>query len=1401
MDTTVNDIAVLLASLRALKVTLLVRDGKLVSQGAQGALTPEWQSLIRQNKAAILDYLNQASAQAQLVESIPPLLPVSRDQLLPLSFAQQRMWILDQMDPGSAAYHIAIQLRLHGTIDVAALRLCFDHLLQRHESLRTTFIDQDGVPHQVIASEPVFSFPLTDLSQISEEERETHTRELVLQDAQAAFDLQKGPLLRASLIRLAGQEHILLCTAHHIITDGWSMGVLMNEMAMLYAAFVSGQPSPLPQLDLQYADFAHWQRQWLSGAVLAQQLDFWRRNLDGAPPLLSMPFDRPRPLVQSTRGASHRFQLSAELTSRLHGICRQSGSTLFMALLAAFNVLLARYSGQTDILVGSPIANRNRAETEGVVGFFVNTLVFRTRMDDDPPFSTLLERVRANALDAYAYQDVPFEQLVEMLKPPRHTGHTPLFQVMLVLQNTPTIEMALPGLRLQQEQFGTAAAKFDLTLELHETGGQIAACFDYNTDLFDPATVARLARHFCNLLQGIVTDPASRIQALPLMDVAEQEQIRLEWNPEPITVPDGETVQQLFEMHASRVPDAIAVICGQAQISYASLNARANVLAHRLRQFGVGPDVLTGICSLRSIDMVTAILAVLKAGGAYVPLDPAYPAQRLAFMLADAAPQVLLVQAGISPNLATMPALSCRVLCLDTLIAEPDGMPQSDPPALVSPDNLAYMIYTSGSSGQPKGVQITHGGLLASTRARIHYYAPFVRHLLISSISFDSSVAAIFGSLASGQTLVLPDEEQARDPLALSELIRQANVHTVLCVPSLYAEILNDLQSAGGGALQQVIVAGEACQPDLVLRSRQRLPQVALFNEYGPTETSVWASVCRTTDLRHLAGRSTVPIGSPAAHSRIYLLDSALQPVPVGVTGEIHIAGAGLARGYRNRPDLSAEKFIPDPWGLPGARMYKSGDLARYLADGSIEFLGRIDEQVKIRGFRIEPGEIQAALANLPAVQEALVLVREDGNREKRLIAYWIPAAASDVVSAQQLRLALMKSLPEYMIPAHFISLACMPLTPNGKVDRAALPGFEGLVSEVAHVAPRTPLEQKLAEIWQDVLQRERIGVDDDFFALGGHSLLAIQIVVRVRQQLGYRTAVSALVSALFTAPTVATFAQLLETAGPVSPSHWIVPLALKQAAPVLFLIHGLGGETSHFSTLAQALQEQFSVHGVGAPELSGLPSAESLDELAAIYAAEMLRLHTPPFALAGWSMGGLLALKVAQLIEDQGHAIMLVALLDTFSAPSAIDAAELQAQARAAMVNGLSASGLVGQATHPALFAHLATHGIDDVMDNLHSLQIRAMVEPDLLDHIEARLPLMMQQLRTGQSYSPVTLRAPVSAFLAQDRPEADEPGVTALARSAGGWRLHRVPGDHFSILTTGAASIADCLSRREGR
>lgn len=1026
-----------------------------------------------------------------------------------LSFAQQRLWFLDQLYPGNRAYTYKDAIRLTGPLDVAALERIIVEIVRRHEILRTTFPAVDGQAVQVIASEPDVTLRVIHLRQLPHPGAEVEALNLASELIQQPFDLTAGPLFRPVLLRLSEEDHILLVMMHHMVCDAWSLKVFYRELSVLYSAFREGKPSPLPDLPIQYADFAVWQREWLRGEVLERQLAYWRQRLAGLQ-VIDLPTDNARPPMQKFEGAVHGLELSHELAQRLKALSREENATLFMALLGAFSLLLAHYSGREDIAVGSPIANRTRPEIEGLIGFFDNTLVLRADLSGDPSFREILRRIREVCLEAYTYQDLPFEKLVDELQPERDPSRTPLFQVMFTLEYAPSHGVELPGLMARFIPIDTGRAKFDLSVSIIDKGDGLAASLRYRRDLFEATTIERLGHHLQTLLERIVADPDQRISALPLLTEREQRQVMADWNATAMPVPEA-LVHELVAEQAARTPDAVAVVAEQGQLTYGELNRSANRLAHYFRQLGVGPEVRVGLCVDRSPELVIGLLAILKAGGAYVPLDPSFPSARLTYTMEDCQANLLVAQDAVLEHVDTLVG---RVLCLNREAAVIAAQSDEDLPASVHADNLAYVIYTSGSTGRPKGVMVTHRALtnvLYAVRRELEASREDVL-VAVSAISFDISGLEIYLPLIVGARLVLASRSLLTDPQRFGALLHGEGATVLQATPALW-RLLADAEEVPA---VKALSGGELLPRDLADRLIDRCQ--SLWNLYGPTETTIWSTIHRVT-----GGTRVVPIGRPIANTAVYVVDRHLRPVPIGVTGELCIGGVGLARGYWGRPDLTAERFVPDSvGGHPGARLYLTGDLARWRSDGFLEFLGRVDDQLKIRGYRIEPGEIEVVLTEHPSVRAAAVVAREGVGGERQLVAY--VTADGDHHGEHELRAFLQTRLPEYMVPQAIVFLKAFPLTPTGKFDRRALPAAEELRVRGGEgfVAPRRPVEEVVATIWADVLGLDRVGMYDSFFELGGHSFLATQVISRVREALE----VEVPLHTIFEAPTVAGLAE-----------------------------------------------------------------------------------------------------------------------------------------------------------------------------------------------------------------------------------------------------------------------------------
>jgi amino acid adenylation domain-containing protein len=1024
----------------------------------------------------------------------PPLVKVPKEGRLALSFAQERMWFLDQLNPSSAAYSIPAALRATGRLDVCALEQSFNSIIKRHESLRTTFTVVEGRPAQVIHSDRPISLAVTDLEQLEEGRRETEATRIAAEEAQQPFDLEMGPLARVRLLRLHEQEHVLLVTMHHIISDGWSVGVLVRELAALYEAYSRGEAAALEELPVQYSDYAQWQRQHLSGELLAEQMSYWEQKLGGEGAVLELPTDRPRSAMQSYRGAHHKLELGSDLSRELKRLRRSEGVTMFMLLMAAYKVLLYRYSGQQHISVGTPVANRNRMEVEGLIGLFVNTLVMRTDLGGEPTFVQVLEREREVALGAYTHQELPFERLVEQLHPQRSLSHSPLFQAMFIYQESLRHALKLPGIVATPLDIETYTAKFDLSLSLEEEEGGLVGQFEYNTDLFDGETISRMARHFKTLLAGIVSGPRAPISTIPLLTESETQHLIFGWNETSREFPSNESVLELIEEQARSNAEAGAIICGGQRMSYRRLNARANQLGRYLKREGARPEQRVGICMRRGAEMVIGLLGIMKSGAAYVPLDATYPQQRLVYMVQDAGAELVVVDDEGEQKLSGSGA---KIVNVTRQAGRIEQESEQDVGSGISRSNLAYVTYTSGSTGTPKGVAIEHGGLMNLINWHLQTYrvSQGDRATQVASPAFDAIAWELWPYLAAGASIHIPEEGTRASAREMLEYLALHGI-TICFLPTPLAESVLQEQMPADLMLKALLTGGDK------LRSAplDRLP-FRFVNHYGPTEYSV---VTTFAEVEPGSREVEPPIGRPIANTKVYILDQRLRPVPQGVIAEMFISGAGLARGYFNRPDSTSERFLPDPFSKqPGARMYRTGDLARRLAGGQIEFTGRADQQVKLRGYRIELAEIEAALSKHEAVREALVIAREDAPGDKRLVAYTV-ATPGRTVTPGELRGHLKERLPDYMLPSAFVALDEMPLTENGKVDRQRLPKPDGVRpdAEERFVAPATRLERVIAAAWRDVLKVDKVGRHDNFFDLGGHSLLMTQVHTRLRQVL-----------------------------------------------------------------------------------------------------------------------------------------------------------------------------------------------------------------------------------------------------------------------------------------------------------
>ena len=1240
----------LLTTLRARDIHVWADGERLRYSAPSGALTAEIREELTTHKADLLAFLMETQRMRNVNRAA--ITKISRAAKLPLSINQRRFWFIDQLQP-NAAFNCYMAFRIEGALNLASLEQSLNEIVRRHEALRTTFTAIDGEPFQIIAPVLMLKIKLTDLGDIIDPTaRETEAVRRISEEIEELFDLAKGPLIRAQLLRLDAGQHLLVLTIHHIVTDGWSMKIFLTELTVLYEAFSNRNASPLTDPPVQYVDFAHWQSQWLQGENLHQELSHWKQRLKGAPEITALPTDFPRPAVQSFHGASEPIVFSRSLTDALKTLSNKQGVTLFMTLLAAFNTLLYRYTGQKDLVLGSPIAGRVQTEIENVIGLFINTLVLRTDLSGDPSFRELLKRVRAVALDAYAYQNVPFEKLIEELGLQRSLSFSPLFQVMFVLQNTPEAELKIPGASVRRVTIPKETALFDLFLSLAEGEQGLSGSLSYKTDLFKDDTIQDMAKRFQVLLHGIVIDPDRPISMLPLFTPTEKHQILVEWNDTKNSYPGDKCVHQLFEEQVERTPEAVAVVFQDRQLTYRDLNQRANQLARYLSKLGVGAETKVAISMDRSLEMIVVLLGVLKAGGAYVPMDSHYPTERLSFMMDDSKPSVLITQQHL---LEKFPTGSVKVLCLDCDWGPVDRENQENQQSGVSVDNLAYLIYTSGSTGKPKGVEVTHAGLtnFTSSIANSFGLAPSDRALQFASISFDTAAEEIYPTLLSGAKLVLRTDCMLDSASSFFEYCTEWGV-TVVDLPTAYWHDLVEKIVTENLTLPQslrlMIIGGERAVPSRLTQWHNAVGDcIRLLNTYGPTEATVVATMCDLTASTSDGLMREVPIGGPISNLQTYILDQHLNPTPIGIPGEVHIGGVGLARGYFGLPDLTAEKFIPNPFSNQGDRLYKTGDSARYLTDGNIEFLGRFDHQVKIRGFRIELGEIESILNQHPDVQNSVAVVQENTVGDKRLTAYVVPSQGL-APTTQQLREFLKKKLPEYMVPSAFVLADTLPMTPNGKVDRKALALFDYTREEKQDipVPPRDELELQLTKIWEKVLGVQPIGIRDDFFDLGGHSLLAVRLVAQIEKVMGKRLPVSS----LFHAPSIEQFARLLSQEGWNAQWKSLVAIQPGGSRPPLFCVHAHDGNVLFWRDLARRLGDDQPFYALQPQGLDGeQPLHTGIDEMAAHYIKEMRTLQPQgPYCIGGHCFGGVVAFEMAQQLHAQGERVALLALFDSYA-------------------------------------------------------------------------------------------------------------------------------------------------------
>ena len=1318
----------------------------------------------------------------------------------PLSYAQEELWFLDRLGSGEAALNRSWGLRLSGVLDHRALESALNQVFTRHEVLRSTISEVDGVARQIIHPAEPRPLPLCDLTGLPEAERAAQVSRLARQEVRRLFDLAAGPVLRATLYRLTEAEHILGLTAHRIAFDAWSARLLSQELSALYAAKVAGNDTPQAELPLQYGDFAHWQRQPLQGEVVERLEAFWKEQLAGELPVLRLPIARTHADTRSPEASVQQLHLRKELPEALKAVARREDATLYMLLLAAFCTLLFRYTGQDDITIGSPVAGRSRPQTEGMIGLFLNTLVLRADLSGAPSFLELVRRIRRVTLEAFAHQELPFEKLVELLRPERGAHRSPLFQVLFNLENVPERGLTGGPISMQEIDFETGSTQLDLSLEITETETGLDCSLRYRIDLFEDDAMGRMLGHYQTLLEAIVVDPGRPITELPLLTAVERTQLLLEWNSTRADYPEGLCVHQLVETQADKTPDSVAVVDPRGQLTYAELNARANQLAYWLRGREVGPGTLVGVMAGRSRDMVVAMLGVLKAGGAYVPLDPTFPPARLVQMLQDSHVRLLLTESTLTVRL---PGYDGEEFLLDRLWDEvASGASGNLEPAAGT--DLAYVIYTSGSTGTPKGVLIAHRGVVnyLTFLARTYRLRGDDVALQLASPSFDMSVREIYGPLIAGGCVVLVGGGDARDP---DHLLSKIEERRVTCLLGIVPTMLNALVEAAGvrggdlRSLRLIMVGGDVFPRESLLKARAVFPWgPVIVNQYGPTEITMIATHYPAPESQMGVSGETIPIGRPIANTQIYVLDPHHQPVPVGVPGEVFIGGVGVARGYLNRPELTAERFVDDPYSAGGVhRLYKTGDRARYRSDGNLEFLGRLDDQVKIRGFRVELGEIEAVLGQHPSVSLAAVVAEHDGQHGSRLVAHVVDRSGHEFRPAI-LRDFLKERLPDFMVPSVFIALTSMPLTPTGKIDRRALPAPDQARPklEEAFVAPRTPVERALGGIWCDLLGMDQVGLHDNFFDLGGHSLLATRVIARMRGAFGVEVGLHRFFDA---EPTIARMAEEVESLRRTLPAEvvpadapaWssLIPIHPEGSRPPLFCVHWAGGHVVIYRDLARHLGPDQPVYGLQALGLDGIrrPHAR-IEDMAAHYLREVRALQpTGPYYLVGASMGGKIAYEMAQQLLGQGERVAMLALID--------------------------ATGDVDRQPLPV-----------DERFQLHLTNLRRLGWARGVEYLGERVRVRLRRLaygwwiRTGRpwprflrnlraigyaaarNYHPRSYPGKVTLFRASHRPLGGTSefflGWDRVAE--GGMEVHEIPGDHVTLLKEpGARLLAEALSR----
>ena len=1150
----------------------------------------------------------------------------------PVSFFQRQMWVIDRITPGNPAYNVPVGYRLRGPLDVAALESSFNEVIRRHEILRTTFAVENGEPVQVIHSECSIQIKVVDLGA---QPAESRLQSLASEESLHSFDLSRLPLIRLSLFKLGEAEHVLIVNLHHIVGDGISQGLLLNEVDAFYRARTGGQDPRLPHLGIQYADFAIEQKQAMDENAYAGELEFWHKHLSGELPVLELPTDFPRPLVQSFKGSNVFLNLPPGLVQDLTTVGAREGCTFFMTVLAAFQVLLQRYSGAEEIIIGTPVARRTSESLAPLIGNFLNMAALRCELSGNPDFSEVLRRSQDTALNAFSNADLPFEALMKVFKLERNPGRNPVFQVML--QTTPASPPHLGDLEVSNFHFDMKVAQFDLGLHLSEESGGYVVRFEYCSDLFRAETIERFSSSFARLLHAVVADPRQKISKIPILSEAERNQLLKTWNDTSREYPKEQCVHSLFEIAAKRTPNRVAVECGGQSLTFAELNAKANRLAHHLRQSGVQPQSCVGIFLERSLDLIVGLLGVLKAGASYLPMDPSFPAERLAWMMEDAGISLLVTHALLVKDVSRA---GMKTVCLDADWEAIEQQSSTDPCVPLPSSSLAYIIYTSGSTGKPKGVMIEHRSVvnfLLSMQEKPGFDENDVL-VAVTTISFDIAALEVFLPLISGGKLVVAHRNEVIDGSALLERISSSGATVLQATPATW-KIMSEAGWEKTPRLK-MLCGGESLPRDLANNMLQRGAE--LWNMYGPTETTIWSSTERVQP-----GSGPVLIGRPIANTQLYIVDEQLEPVPLGSIGELLIAGDGLSRGYRNRPDLTAERFIQTPFLETGTRAYRTGDQARFCPDGRVEILGRLDHQVKVRGYRIELGEIEQVLLQHEAIKDAVVVAQQEQDGNKRLVAYYIPVAGTRLQPGELAEL-LQKKLPDYMVPPWFVEMEAFPVTPNGKIDRKRFPKPEGITPETgsAFVEPEGELELQLADIWKKALKKQAIGANDNFFDLGGHSLLAAYVFAQMDRQIGVKLPLGI----LFQAPTIRQLAARVQEKS----CSWksLVAIQTRGDRPPLFLVHGAEGNVLLYKNLARKLGNNQPIYGLQSRGLDGSEKIDTkIEEMAAHYVEEIQGLQPKgPYFLGGYCLGGAIALEIAQQLRRAGESVALLAMLETYN-------------------------------------------------------------------------------------------------------------------------------------------------------